>query len=90
MNSLIICASITGCIYIICYYINNIVDNIIKIKNSTNSMSNDIKTIKDIINRSISIEVYNDTIKHNLLTIKHITSKYVEEPGNANTSTKER
>ena len=32
---------------------------------------------------------HNDTVKHNLLTIKHIVSKYVEEPETTDTSSEE-
>lgn len=89
MNTLIICATVVASIYIVCYYINKLIDEITKHENLVNSMSDDIVSIKDIIDRTYAIDVYNDTVKHNLLTINHILSKYVEEPGNANTSTKE-
>lgn len=89
MNTLIICATIVACVYIVCYYINKLTDKTIEHESFVNSMSDDIDSIKDIVDRTCSIDLYNDTIKHNLLTIKHIISKYVEEPKDADTSTKE-
>lgn len=89
MNTLIICATIVGCIYIICYYINKLITKTIENENFVNSMYDDIYSIKDIIDRTISIEIYNDNVKNNLLTIKRIISKYVEESEDANSSTKE-
>ena len=46
---------------------------------TVNSIFNDIDTIKEIVDRSTTIECYNDTIKHNILTIKNIVSKYIED-----------
>lgn len=89
MNTLIICATIVACVYIVCYCINKIIDKIIEHENLIDSMSDDIYTIENIVNRTVSIDLYNDTVKHNLLTIKYIISKYVEEPEDADTSTKE-
>lgn len=89
MNTLIICATIVVSIYVVCYYINKLTDKTIEHESLVNSMSNDIDFIKDIVDRTCAIDLYNDTAKHNLLTIKHIISKYVEETENADTSTKE-
>lgn len=89
MNTLIICATIVACVYIVCYYINKLTDKIIEHESFINSMSDDIDSIKDIVDRTVAIDLYNDTVKHNLLTIKHIISKYVEENEDADTSTKE-
>lgn len=89
MNTFIICATIVASIYIICYYINKLTDKTIEHESLVNSMSDDIDSIKDIVDRTCAIDLYNDTVKHNLLTIKHIISKYVEENEDADTSTKE-
>lgn len=88
MNTLIICATIVVCIFIICYYIDRLTKTI-KNESFLNSMSDDINSIKDIVDRTISIDIYNESVKQNLLTIKHILSKYVEESEDANSSTKE-
>lgn len=79
MNTLIICATIVTCFYIVCYYINKLTDKTIENENLINSMFDDIDSIENIVNRTVAIDLYNDTVKHNLLTIKHIISKYVEE-----------
>lgn len=89
MNTLIICATIVACVYIVCYYINKLTDKTIEHESFVNSMSDDIDSIKDIVDRTSTLDLYNDTVKHNLLTIKHIISKYVEESEDADTSTKE-
>ena len=89
MNTLIICATIVVCIFIICYYINKFIDKAAETGSTVNSMFDDIATIKEVIDRTASIEYYNDTIKHNILTVKHIVSKYVEEPETTDTSSKE-
>lgn len=79
MNTLIICSTIVACVYVICYYINKLTDKTIENENLVNSMFDDIDSIEDIVSRTVAIDLYNDTVKHNLLTIKHIISKYVEE-----------
>lgn len=89
MNTLIICATIVVCIFIICYYINKFIDKAAETDSTVNSMFDDMATIKEVIDRTASIECYNDTIKHNILTVKHILSKYVEEPETTDTSSKE-
>lgn len=89
MNTLIICSTIAICIYIICYYINKLIDKAIESDTFINSIYDDMDTIKDIIGRTFDIELYNDVIKHNLSTINRIVSKYVEESEIADTSTKE-
>lgn len=89
MNTLIICATIVTCVYTICYYINKLTDKTIEHESLINSMSDDIDSIKDIVDRTFTIDLYNDTVKHNLLTIKYIISKYVEETEDADISTKE-
>ena len=89
MNTLIICATIVVCIFIICYYINKFINKAAETDSTVNSMFDDIATIKEVIDRTASIECYNDTIKHNILTVKHILSKYVEEPETTDTSSKE-
>lgn len=52
-------------------------------------MFDNMITINEIIDRIISIEYYSDTVKHNILTIKNIVSKYVEESETSDTSSKE-
>lgn len=89
MNTLVICATIVACVYIVCYYINKLTDKTIEHESLINSMSDDMDSIKDVVDRTVTIDLYNDTVKHNLLTIKHIISKYVEESEDANSSTKE-
>lgn len=89
MNTLIICATIVVCIFIICYYINKFINKAAETDSTVNSMFDDMATIKEVIDRTASIECYNDTIKHNILTVKNIVSKYVEESEDANSSTKE-
>lgn len=89
MNTIIICATIVVCVFIVCYYINKLTTKTIESENFVNSMFDDIDSIKDIINRTLAIDIYNDTVKHNMITIKHIISKYVEETNDADTSTKE-
>lgn len=89
MNTLIICATIVACVYIVCYYINKLTDKTIEHESLINSMSDDIDSIKDIVDRTVTIDLYNDTVKHNLLTIKHIISKYVEETETSDTSSEE-
>lgn len=89
MNTLVICATIVACVYIICYYINKLIDKTIEYESLINSMSDDIYSIKNVVDRTITIDLYNDTVKNNLLTIKHIISKYVEESEDVNSSTKE-
>lgn len=89
MNILIICATIVACVYIICYYINKLTCISIEHDDFVNSMSNDIDSIKDIVDRTIAIDLYNDTVKNNLLSIKQVISKYDEESENADNNTKE-
>lgn len=89
MNTLVICATIVACVYIVCYYINKLIDKTIEHESFIDSMSNDIYSIKNVVDRTIAIDLYNDTVKHNLLTIKHIVSKYVEEPKTTDTSSEE-
>lgn len=89
MNTLIICATIVVCIFIICYYINKFIDKAAETDSTVNSMFDDVDTIKEVIDRTASIECYNDTIKHNILTVKNIVSKYAEEPETTDTSSKE-
>lgn len=89
MNTLVICATIVACIFIVCYYIDRLTTKTIENESFLNSMSDDISSIKDIVDRTISIDIYNESVKYNLLTIKHIISKYVEESEDANSSTKE-
>lgn len=89
MNTLIICATIVVCIFIICYYINKFINKAVETDSTVNSMFDDMATIKEVIDRTASIECYNDTIKHNILTVKNIVSKYVEEPKTTDTSSEE-
>lgn len=89
MNTLVICATIVVCVYIVCYYINKLIDKTIEHESLINSMSDDINSIKDVVDRTIDIDLYNETAKNNLLIMKRITSKYVEESEDANSSTKE-
>lgn len=88
MNTLIICATIAVCIYIICYYINKLITKNKEHESLVTSMFGDIYAIKDIVDKTVAIDLYQDTVKNNLLTIKSIISKYVEEE-DADTSTKE-
>lgn len=89
MNTIVICATIVVCIFIICYYINKLIGKNIETDSAVNSMFDDMATIKEVIDRTISIDYYNDTIKHNILTVKNIVSKYVEEPETYDTSSEE-
>ena len=79
MNTLIICVTIVACIFIICYYIDKLVNKAVETNSTVNSIFDDMATIKEVVDRTTTIECYNDTIKHNLLTVKNIVSKYVEE-----------
>lgn len=79
MNTIIICSTIVICLFIICYYVNKFAKRAMENDSTINSIFNDIDTIKEIVDRITTIECYNDTIKHNLLTVKNIVSKYVEE-----------
>lgn len=86
MNTLIICATIVACIFIICYYIDKLADKAVETDSIVNSMFDDMSTIKEVIDRTLSIECYSDTVKHNILTVKNIVSNYVEEPKTPDTS----
>lgn len=88
MNTLIICFTIVICIFIVCYYINKFINNKIENDNMTNSLFDDVNIIKEIIDRSSKVEFYNEGLKHNILTIKNILSKYVEENESVDTSSK--
>ena len=79
MNTLIICTTIVACIFIICYYIDKFAKRAMENDSTVNSIFDDMVTIKEVVDRTTTIECYNDTIKHNLLTVKNIVSKYVEE-----------
>ena len=79
MNTIVICSTIVTCIFIICYYVDKFVKRTMENDSTVNSIFNDIDTIKEIVDRSTTIECYNDTIKHNILTIKNIVSKYIED-----------
>ena len=89
MNTLIICATIVVCIFIICYYINKLIGKNIETDSTVNSIFDDMATIKEVIDRTASIDIYHDAIKHNVLTIKNIVSKYVEESEANDTSSEE-
>ena len=89
MNTLIICATIVVCIFIICHYINKFIGKTIETDSTINSIFDDMDTIKEVIDRTASIEIYQDAIKHNVLTIKNIVSKYVEESETTDTSSEE-
>lgn len=89
MNTLIICATIVVCIFIICYYINKLIGKNIETYSTVNSIFDDMATIKEVIDRTTSIEIYHDAVKHNVLTIKNIVSKYVEESEDTDTSSEE-
>lgn len=88
MNTLIICITIVLCIFIVCYYINKFINNKIENDNMTNSLFDDVNIIKEIIDRSSKVEFYNEGLKHNILTIKNILSKYVEENESIDDSSK--
>lgn len=89
MNTLIICFTIVICIFIVCYYINKFINNKIENDNMTNSLFDDVNIIKEIIDRSSKVEFYSEGLKHNILTIKNILSKYIEENESVDTSSKE-
>ena len=89
MNTLIICSTIVLCIFIVCYYINKFINNKIENDNVVNSLFDDVHIVKEIIDRSSKVEFYNEGLKHNILTIKNILSKYVEENESVDTSSKE-
>lgn len=89
MNTLIICATIVACVYIVCYYVNKLAKRAMENDSTVNSIFDDMSTIKEIVDRSTTIECYSDTIKHNLLTVKNIVSKYVEETETSDTSSEE-
>ena len=88
MNTLIICSTIVLCIFVVCYYINKFINNKIENNNVVNSLFDDVNTVKEIIDRISKIEFYNEGLKHNILTIKNILSKYVEENESVDTSSK--
>lgn len=89
MNILIICSTIVLCIFVVCYYINKFINNKIENDNITNSLFEDVHIVKEIIDRISKIEFYNESLKQNILTIKNILSKYVEENESVDTSSKE-
>ena len=89
MNTLIICSTIVLCIFVVCYYINKFINNKIENDNITNSLFEDVHIVKEIIDRISKIEFYNESLKQNILTIKNILSKYVEENESVDTSSKE-
>ena len=89
MNILIICSTIVLCIFVVCYYINKFINNTMKNNNVVNSLFDDIHIVKEIIDRISKIEFYNESLKQNILTIKNILSKYVEENESIDTSSKE-
>ena len=89
MNILIICSTIVLCIFVVCYYINKFINNKIENDNITNSLFEDVHIVKVIIDRISKIEFYNESLKQNILTIKNILSKYVEENESVDTSSKE-
>ena len=89
MNILIICSTIVLCIFVVCYYINKFINNKIENDNITNSLFEDVHIVKEIIDRISKIEFYNESLKQNILTIKNILSKYVEENESIDTSSKE-
>ena len=70
-------------------FINKFINKAAETDSTVNSMFDDMATIKEVIDRTVSIECYNDTIKHNILTVKNIVSKYVEEPKTTDTSSEE-
>lgn len=89
MNTLIICSTIVLCIFVICYYINKFINNKIENDNVVNSLFDDVHIVKEIIDRTSKVEFYNEACKQNILTIKNILSKYVEENESIDTSSKE-
>lgn len=89
MNTLIICATILLCVFVVCYYISKLINNTIENNNVVNSLFDDVSTVKEIIDRISKIEFYNEALKQNILTIKNILSKYVEENESVDTSSKE-
>ena len=88
MNTLIICSTIALCIFVVCYYINKFINNKIENNNVVNSLFDDVNTVKEIIDRISKIEFYNEALKQNILTIKNILSKSVEENESIDTSSK--
>lgn len=89
MTTFIICATIIVCVFIIFYYTDKFNERTLEKDNTVNSIFDDTDTILNIVKRIENVEIYNDTVKHTLLTIKHITSKYVEETKGNDESTTE-
>lgn len=89
MNTIVICATITVCVFIVCYYTNKLINKHIDYDNILNSMFDDMVTINELVNRSSKIDFYCESVKHNILTIKNISSKYVEEDELLDTSSEE-
>lgn len=78
MNIFIICTIIVG-IFIVCYYINKFKNELVEFNDIISFILKDMSYIEEIVDKTISIDYNNKTIKHNLLTIKNIVSKYDEE-----------
>lgn len=89
MNTIIICATIVVCVFIVCYYTSKLINKHIDCDNTLNSMFDDMAVINELVHRSSKIDFYCDSVKHNIITIKNITSKYVEEAETIDTSAEE-
>ena len=87
--TLIICVTIAFCVHLIVDLINKHDERTVENEYITDQLLIDIDNIKDIIERTEKIDIYNDTVKHNLLTIKHIIHKYVEEDKRTDSSSTE-
>lgn len=79
MNTFIICTIIIIGIFIVCYYINKFKNELVELNDIISFILKDMSSIEEIVDKTISIDCNNETIKHNLLTIKNIVSKYDEE-----------
>lgn len=88
-TAIVICITIVICVFLVGFYINKYLAKVIDNDNTTNSMFDDIDTIKEIVDRCEQIETYSEAMKHNIKTLKHIISKYIEENEDVDTSTKE-
>lgn len=85
MTTLIICLTIVICVYIFFYFINILDKRNKETAEDITTMFDDIDNIKEIIDRTITIDIYNDSVKQNLLTINNILSKYYDDRTNSST-----
>ena len=79
MITIIICATIVACVYIFFYFINKLDKREKETARYVNIIFEDMINIKEIVDRTKTLEAYDPAIKHNLLTISSILSKYYNE-----------